>query len=156
MGEAARRRRLGLDGKTLLDAALAALNAAAGAPVWQPSRSRDDPRFAYFVDADGVWRGAMALDDQLLQRPYRLVVQSLVRDGRPWMSATVVDRCPRYDRDLYDREGVTAAELAESVMNGITIERVVSATVHTDWPRDDVAARRAGEIILQPERESIR
>lgn len=149
MGEAARRRAAGFDGREfdrIARAALAALNAEAGGPVWELVRG-DEPATSFLIldpETHEVRAGEIT-NREAEETPHRVVEQSIMRRGEPWMTSMIFDPSPAYRVDLYDELGRNAVRVAQSAMESEKIEEVRHVITTSTHPGDREAIRKALE-----------
>lgn len=134
MGEAARRKQQGFDGRKLGEDVIAALNADAGGPVWELARGgQQSEQFLVLGAEDDSVRAAMITNREGEETPHRIVVQRLYRRGEPWLTAVIFDPSEEYRADLYTdvaRRAVAAVHTASDER----ITQVEHQIIHSSWP----------------------
>lgn len=138
MGEAARRRAQGFQGRALGQSALAALNDAAGGNAWSLARGGEQATDFLVLDAEGSEvRAGFITNREASETPHRIVAQTLVRRGEPWLTAMVFDPCRTYRSELYLQMGMGAAALAQSALGGERVEEIWHETTSSRWANDE-------------------
>lgn len=134
MGEAARRKQQGFDGRKLGEDVVAALNADAGGPVWELAKGgQQSEHFLVLGLEDEPVRAAMVTNRQADETPHRIVVQRLYRRGEPWLTALIFDPSEEYRVELYAdvaRRAVAAVHTASDER----ITQVQHQIIHSSWP----------------------
>ena len=157
MGEAARRRAAGFDGRELdrtARAALAALNADAGGPVWELVRGNEPATSFLILDAEThEVRAGEITNRDASETPHRVVEQAIMRRGEPWMTCMIFDPNPAYRVDLYDDLGRNAVRVAQSAMGSEQIEEIRHAITTSTHPGDREAIQKALEAAQGTQQE---
>jgi hypothetical protein len=150
MGEAARRKRLGLDGRKMGDAVRAALNQDVGGDVWAWAKQKAIPNEFIVLSAESpdVRTGAITNREAAATR-HRVVGQVLIRRGEPWLEAMIFDPCEEFRQDLYVELGMNAIRIAHGLMEGERVDEVWHETVTTTWP-NELEMRRTMKITTPP------
>ncbi|HEX6038049.1 hypothetical protein [Longimicrobium sp.] len=134
MGEAARRKQQGFDGRKLGEDVVAALNADAGGPAWELVRGGQQPdHFLVLGAEDESVRAVVITNREAQETPHRIVVQRLYRRGEPWLHTLIFDPSEEYRADLYTQ----VARRAVGVVHGASdegIDRVQHEIIHSSWP----------------------
>ncbi|HYR09568.1 MAG TPA: hypothetical protein VEQ60_17470 [Longimicrobium sp.] len=152
MGEAARRRRLGFDGRRMGDAVLAALNQDAGGDVWGLVKGAAPPtEFMVLGAEDPEVRAAFITNAEAAETPHRVVGQVLIRRGEPWLEAIIFDPCETYRAELYAELGVRAVRIAHELMDGERVDEVWHDIVSSTFPGDAEMLRTAKSRVPAPE-----
>lgn len=139
MGEAARRRQQGFDGRRMGEAVLAALNGDAGGVVWALAKGGSMPNDFIVLDAESTdVRTEHITNRQAASTPHRVVGLVLVRRGEPWIEAMVFDPCETYRPDLYTELVANAVRLADGLMQGERVEEARIEIVSSAWPESVV------------------
>lgn len=155
MGEAARRRAAGFDGRKLGEAVLAALNEHAGGPAWELVKGTQRATSFLILAHDGPGvRAGKITNAEAEATPHRVVEQALVRRGEPWLTAMIFDPCEAYRVELYDELGRDALRVARSAMGTEQVNEVRHVITTSSIPGDREAIRRALEAAgSEPEVE---
>jgi hypothetical protein len=152
MGEAARRKRLGFDGRRMGEAVLAALNQDAGGNVWGLVRGAATPTEFMVLGAEGPEvRAGSITNAEAAETPHRVVGQVLVRRGEPWLEAIIFDPCEAYRWDLYAELGATAVRVASELMEGERVDEVRHDIVSSTFPGDVELLRTAKARAAAPD-----
>lgn len=134
MGEAARRKQQGFDGRKLGEEVLAALNADAGGKVWELVKGSEYPEHFLVLGAEEpTVTAGLITNREAEETPHRLVAQTLFRRGEPWISALIFDPVEEYRQDVY----LQLARSAVGAVHGKTdqsINRVEQRIIHSVWP----------------------
>jgi hypothetical protein len=134
MGEAARRKQQGFDGRKLGDDVIAALNADAGGPVWEVARGgQQSDHFLVLGAEDESVRAAVVTNREAQETPHRIVVQRLYRRGEPWVHAVIFDPAEEYRADLYTQVARRAVAVVHTASDE-AIDRVQQQIIHSSWP----------------------
>lgn len=134
MGEAARRKRLGFDGRRMGETVRAALNQEAGGDVWAWARQTVTPNEFTVLDADTRdVRAGVITNAEAARTPHRVVGQVLIRRGEPWLEAMIFDPCEEFRKELYVDLGMEAVRIAHGLMDGERVEQVWHETVSTTF-----------------------
>lgn len=147
MGEAARRKRQGFDGRQLGEAVLAALNEDAGGEVWGLTKmsAAAAPMF-YVVDAESSdVRPEMITNEQAAETPHRVVGLVLVRRGEPWLEAMIFDPCEEYRAEIYTQLQENAVRIARSAMGAEPLDGAWHEIITSSWAAD--RQRRSGRLM---------
>jgi hypothetical protein len=146
MGEAARRRQMGYDGRRFGEAVVAALNADAGGDVWESGREATPEHFLVLGLDDAPPRAGLIQNKVAAETPHRVVSQLLFRRGEPWLMAMIFDPSQEYRTELYDRLAANAVRIVHA--NGAErIDEVRHVIVHSTWPEQQGNVSRS----LRPE-----
>lgn len=133
MGEAARRKQQGFDGRKLGEDVLAALNADAGGPVWEVARGGQSDHFLVLGAEDDSTRAAVITNREAQETPHRIVVQRLYRRGEPWVHAVIFDPSEEFRADLYTEIARRAVAVVHTASDE-SIDRVQQQIIHSSWP----------------------
>jgi hypothetical protein len=147
MGEAARRRRQGFDGRKLGDDVVAALNANAGGEAWAVVREGAQPEQYLVLGADEPGaRAAFVTNRQAEETPHRVVMQTLYRRGEPWLMSLVFDPSEQFRADLYTQLARDAVRVVHAAGDE-RIDTVHHQIIHSSWleHRDNV-----NRVSVQP------
>jgi hypothetical protein len=146
MGEAARRKRQGFDGRAMGEAALSALNEDAGGVVWALARGGSTPTHFIVLDAESAdVRTGHITNGEAASTPHRVVGLVLIRRGEPWLEAMVFDPCEEYRSALYDELAANALHIADEAVGADRVDEV--------WHEIVSSTRREKKIrtILKPD-----
>ena len=138
MGEAARRKRQGFDGRQLGEAVLAALNENAGGEVWGLTKgpAAAAPMF-YVLDPEGAGvRAGMITNAQAAETPHRVVALVLVRRGEPWLEAMVFDPREEYRAEIYAQLQENALRIARAAMGAEPLDGLWREIATSSWAAD--------------------
>jgi hypothetical protein len=135
MGEAARRRQLGFDGRRMGETVRAALNQDAGGDVWGLCKGAPTPTAFIVLGAESpdVVAGVIT-NAEAAKTPHRVVGQVLIRRGEPWLEAMIFDPCEEYRSELYAELGAGALHTAHGLMDGERVDEVWHQIVSSTWP----------------------
>lgn len=132
MGEAARRRKSGFDGRKLGEDVVALLNADAGGPAWELAKV-GQPEHYLVLGAEGTAVHAAPVTNRMAEEsPHRVVMQTLYRRGEPWVLSLIFDPSEEYRPDLYTE----VARRAVGVVHTSSDERIDTVhhqIVHSSW-----------------------
>lgn len=138
MGEAARRRRQGFDGRRMGEAVLAALNENAGGVVWTLAKGSAPPTEFVVLGAESPdVRTGHITNGQAAETPHRVVGLVLVRRGEPWIETMVFDPCEAYRSELYTELATDAVRIAHAAMAGERVDEVWHEIVSSAWPEGE-------------------
>jgi hypothetical protein len=150
MGEAARRKRLGFDGRRMGETVRAALNQEAGGDVWAWAKQTVTPNEFIVLGADTPEvRTGVITNAEAASTPHRVVGQVLIRRGEPWLEAMIFDPCEEFRKELYVELGMSAIRIAHGLMEGERVDEVWQETVMTTLP-NEVEMRRTLKIPDPP------
>lgn len=139
MGEGARRKRQGFDGRKLGEDAVSALNADAGGPAWELVKAGQPERYLV-LDADGPGvRAAFVTNRMAEETPHRVVMQTLYRRGEPWVMSLIFDPSEEYRAELYTELARHAVGVVHTTSDE-PISTVHHQIIHSSWMehRDNV------------------
>ena len=146
MGEAARRKAAGFDGRKLGADVLAALNEHAGGPAWELVKGTEPATSFLILERDGPGvRAGEITNAEAGETPHRVVEQALMRRGEPWIAAMIFDPGEAYRVELYAELGRDAVRVAQSVMGTERIDEVRHVITASTIPGDREAIRKALE-----------
>lgn len=146
MGEAARRRAAGFDGPRLGETVLAALNEHAGGPCWELTKGTELATSFLILDPETTEvRAGEITNAEAEETPHRVVEQSIIRRGEPWLTAMIFDPSELYRVELYDQLGRDAVRVAQSVMGDEQIDQLRHVITTSSIPGDREAIRKALE-----------
>jgi hypothetical protein len=146
MGEAARRRAAGFDGRKLGEEVLAALNERAGGRAWELVKGTELATSFLILDAETTEvRAGEITNGEAEETPHRVVEQAIIRRGEPWVTAMIFDPCELYRVDLYDELGRDAVRVAQSAMGTEKIDEVRHVITTSSIPGDREAIQKALE-----------
>ena len=139
MGEAARRKRQGFDGRRMGEAVLAALNQEAGGVVWALAKGGQTPTDFIVLDAESPEvRTGHITNAEAAGTPHRVVGIVLVRRGEPWIETMVFDPCETYRSEMYTELAANAARIANGLMEGERVDEVWNEIVSSAWPETEL------------------
>jgi hypothetical protein len=137
MGEAARRKRAGMDARKVGDAVLAALNAEAGGEVWGTTRRTSIPPMFLMLDPEtGDASPGSITNAQAAATPHRVVGIVLVRRGEPWIEAMVFDPGEEYRGQVYLELQTRALRIALPLMETEQLDSAYHEIITSTWARD--------------------
>lgn len=152
MGEAARRKRLGFDGRKLGEGVRAALNQDAGGDVWGLVKGTATPTEFMVLGADSPEvRTAFITNAEAAETRHRVVGQVLIRRGEPWLEVMIFDPCDAYRWELYAELGANAVRIAQDLMDGERVDEVRHDIVSSTFPGDAELLRTTKARIPAPE-----
>lgn len=147
MGEAARRKQLGMDARKLGETVLAALNQDAGGEVWGLARASGIAPMFLVLDAEGAEaRPGLVSNAQASETPHRVVGVVMMRRGEPWLEAMVFDPREEYDPDFYKRLQDRALRIVQPHVGAEELDGVWHEIVSSAWAVDQDRQVR----VLQP------
>lgn len=135
MGDAARRKQQGFDGRKLGEEVIAALNADAGGPAWELAKGGVQPEH-FLVMGTGeepALKSALVTNREAGETPHRIVVQTLWRRGEPWVMALLFDPSEEYRAELYTQVARRAVRVVHATSEE-GIDRVQHRIIHSSWP----------------------
>lgn len=139
MGEGARRRKSGMDGRKLGEDVVAVLNADAGGPAWELVKV-GQPEHYLVLAADAPTVQAGAVTNRMAEAsPHRVVMQTLYRRGEPWVLSLVFDPSEEYRMALYTELARHAVQVVHTAGDE-RIDQVHHQIIHSSWleHRDNV------------------
>jgi hypothetical protein len=137
MGEAARRKRAGMDARKVGNAVLAALNADAGGEVWGPTRRTSIPPMFLVLDPEtGEVTPGSITNAHAAETPHRVVGIVLVRRGEPWIEAMVFDPGEEYRGQVYLELQSRAIQIALPLMETEQLDSAYHEIITSTWARD--------------------
>lgn len=148
MGEAARRKQMGYDGRKLAETVVAALNADAGGDVWESGREATPENFLVLGLDDSPPRAGIVKNSMATETPHRVVSQVIFRSGEPWLLAMIFDPSEEYRTEVYDRIAANTARIIHA--NGSErIDEVRQVIIHSSWPerQGNVSRSLRGEAL---------
>jgi hypothetical protein len=143
MGEAARRKQQGFDGRRLGETVLEALNEDAGGNVWESFKDTEAPEhFLILNQEDHTARTGMVTNGEASATPHRLVTQTLVRRGEPWVAGMIFDPSEEYRPELFDALARRALRVARE-HGADDVDEVLVEIIHSDWSEQRGYVRRS-------------
>jgi hypothetical protein len=113
MGEAARRKKLGFDGRKLGETVLAALNEDMGGIVWGIAKTSGIAPLFLVLDAETTdTHPGMITHEIARTTPHRVVGVVLERRGEAWLEVIVFDPSEEYRGEFYQRLQERALRIA--------------------------------------------
>jgi hypothetical protein len=152
MGEAARRKRMGMDARRVGEAVLAALNADAGGEVWGTTRRTSIPPMFLVLDpeTDEVRPGSIT-NGQAAETPHRVVGIVLARRGESWIEAMVFDPGEEYRGQVYLELQTRALQIALPLMESEQLDSAYHEIITSTWASDrELQGDRLMEAFLAP------